>query len=983
MEEKRKSFSFPLVLALLSLLSCSFGDAVVMDRCSKALLGLKSQFLDSSNSLSDWSVSFHRKPPTSIAACSWTGIRCNDNSTQIIGLNLSFKNLSGTISGNYIELLPDLVDLNLSHNSFSAQLPASILNLPNLKTLDISRNNFSGHFPSKLSKSQHLVVLDAFSNSFSGPLPPDIAHLDSLQVLNLAGSYFQGSIPPEYGSFRCLQFLHLAGNFLSGEIPAELGKLITVTHMEIGYNFFNGSIPWQLGNMSELQYLDIADARLSGSIPEQLSNLTKLEYLFLFRNELSGVIPSTLGNISSLMFIDLSDNLLSGPIPESFTGLKNLRLLSLMYNQMSGHVPEGIAELPYLESLLIWNNFFTGNLPPSLGRNSELKWLDVSTNGFTGQIPEGLCERGKLYKLILFSNGFTGGFPSSLANCSALVRLRIAGNNISGEIPLKFSILPSLNYVDLSRNNLEGEVPGDLSQAPDLEYFNVSYNPNLKGTIPANIWSSQVLKNFSAAFCNISGKLPQFRSCGSVSVIELNGNRLSGDIPESIANCKRLETLALRDNELTGLIPRELANLHFINVVDLSHNELSGSIPRELSNCTNLVLFNVSFNHLSGSVPSTGMFRLMDTSAFAGNPWLCGGPLQPCLKSPRNPEASGLNLRNKTSEKATWTVLLTIGLVFFIIISSFGIFFFNRRRAQWKMIVFSGLPQFKKDDVLKSLSYGNCVETGLPQQAPAPVCKADLPTGITVAVKKVEWGPGNRTRMTEFINRLGHARHRNLIRLLGFCSNNKTALLLYDYLPNGSLAERMKMKRDPAISTWTDNFRVVIGIARGLCYLHHDCYPAIPHGDLRASNVLFDETMEPHLAEFGLNRLLHMNGGRHAGGFSQTNFIITVTGKLETATEEDIYRDIYNFGRLSLEILTNGRTIDNTSIQNRPEDEVLKEIYNENQGTITDKVAKEEVRHVLEVALQCTSRIPSDRPSMEEVLKKLSGLRPTQKKLVG
>ncbi|XP_015893107.2 leucine-rich repeat receptor-like protein kinase TDR [Ziziphus jujuba] len=929
-----------------------------VDIYSEALLSLKSEFIDDQESLSDWSVPSGANPSGKIYACSWSGVTCNLNSTSVIGLDLSMKNLGGAMSGKQFNAFTELVDLNLSYNSFSGQIPLGIFNLSSLRTLDISRNNFSGHFPAGASGLHNLVVLDAFSNSFSGPLPVDFSQLEKLKVLNLAGSYFRGPIPSEYGSFKSLEFLHLAGNLLSGSIPSELGKLKTITHMEIGYNSYQGSIPWQLGNMSELQYLDIADANLSGSIPKELSNLTKLESLFLFRNQLTGFIPEDFGRIGSLASLDLSDNLISGPIPDSFSELKNLRLLSLMYNNMNGTVPQGIAELPSLETLLIWNNYFNGMLPEGLGRNSKLKWVDVSTNTFVGKIPPDICVNGMLFKLILFSNNFTGGLSPSLSNCSSLVRLRLEDNSFSGEIPLKFSHLPDITYVDLSRNQFTGGIPSDLSQAYNLQYFNISGNPQLGGIIPAKTWTSPLLQNFSASSCGISGPLPPFQVCKSISVIELSMNNLFGALPISISKCQSLESIALANNNLSGQIPEELASLPALGVIDLSHNSFSGPIPAKFRYSSSLQLLNVSFNDISGSIPSERLFKTMGSSAFTGNPKLCGSPLQSC-------SGSIAIFGSKGTGKLIWVVLLCAGVVMFTALSILAVFYFRRaKQGQWNMISYSGLPRFTVNDVLRSFSSTESVDA-----MPSPsgsVCKAVLPTGITVSVKKIEWEAKKMRDMSEFITQIGNVRHKNLARLLGLCYNKHLAYLLYDYLPNGSLSERIGMRRE-----WAAKYKIVMGIARGLCFLHHDCYPAIPHGDLKSSNIVFDENMEPHLAEFGFKYLLE--GSLPASSSKRE------TGEFSSAIKEELCMDIYSFGEIILEILTNGRlTNAGASVQGKPKEVLLTDIYSENEVGSSNSV-QEEIKLVLEVAFLCTQSRSYDRPTMEDALKLLSGLKPQRK----
>lgn len=941
-----------LLLTFFFILAASAADPY-----SEALLSLKSELVDDYHNLNDWLVPPRgNAAPGEVYACSWSGVTCDKNNSVVIGLDLSMKHLAGVMSGNQFNVFTELVGLNLSHNSFSGQLPVEIFNLTTLRSLDIRRNNFSGHFPGGISRLRNLVVFDAFSNSFSGPLPVEVSQLDYLKVLNFAGSYFKGPIPPEYGSFKSLEFIHLAGNFLSGDIPPELGKLKTVTHMEIGYNTYQGSLPWQLGNMSELQYLDIAGANLSGQIPRQLSNLTKLQSLFLFRNQLTGLIPSEFSRITPLTSLDLSDNQISGPIPETFAELKNLRLLSLMYNEMNGTVPEGIAELPSLETLLIWNNFFSGPLPQSLGRNSKLKWVDVSTNNFIGSIPPDICSGGMLFKLILFSNNFSGSLSPTLSNCSSLVRIRLEDNSFSGEIPL-FSHISDITYLDLSRNKFTGGIPADISQASRLQYINISSNPELGGIIPGQTWSLPQLQNFSASYCGISGNLPPFQYCKSISAVELNMNNLSGTVPKSVSNCRALETMDLANNNLSGPIPEEFASLPALSVLDLSHNSFNGSIPVKFGTSSSLLVLNVSFNDITGSIPAEKLFRSMASSAFVGNPQLCGAPLRRC------PGSTAI-LGSRGTGKLFWVLLLCAGLVIFIAASVSGMVYFHRGfKGQWKMVSFLGLPRFTANDFLRSFSSTESKET---VRAPsASACKTVLPTGITVLVRKIEWEAKRMRAMSEFITRVGNARHKNLIRLLGFCYNKHLAYVLYDYLPNGNLAEKIRMKRE-----WAAKYRIMLGIAKGLCFLHHDCFPAIPHGDLKSANIVFDENMEPHLAEFGFKYLLQLNKGPFPAASNRE------TGESNNAIKDELYMDVYNFGEIIVEILTNGKlTNAGTSIHGKPREVLLREIFKENEVDSKTSVI-EEIKLVLEVALLCTRSRTSDRPSMEDAVKLLSGLKP-------
>ncbi|EPS57652.1 hypothetical protein M569_17166, partial [Genlisea aurea] len=877
-------------------LSVTAAPASVADSLSDALLAFKSEIIDESDSLSDWVLP--PDPPASLKSitCSWVGVRCDESSGKIIALDLSMKNLGGSLSGEGLNLLTHLRHLNLSRNFFSDRFPASVFAVGSLTTLDISRNNFSGEFPAGISNLTNLVALDAFSNGFTGCLPGEIAAVPSLRSLNFAGSYFSGGIPAGYGGLKNLEFMHLGGNYLSGKIPPELGLLSRLRHMEIGYNSFDGGIPPELGNLTALTYLDISGSNVSGSIPVELCNLTNMESLFLFRNMLSGEIPTDFSKMSPLKSLDLSDNLISGSIPHTLSQLKNLTLLSLMYNDLSGSVPPELSQLPNLESLLIWNNYLTGELPHDLGRFSNLRHVDVSTNFLSGTIPESICRGGELQKLIMFSNNFSGSLSPSLSNCSSLVRIRLEGNSFSGAISLDFR---NACFVDLSGNEFSGGIPSEIVRADGLEYLNVSHNEELGGVVPPGLFSLPNLRNISMASCGLSGDLPPLEGCESVSVIEFGTNGLSGSIPESISNCKHLSRM------------------------DLSRNRLNGSIPIEFRDISgSLKLLNVSYNDISGPIPES--LEGMDRTAFVGNPLLCGSPLTlRCDRRDRN---------------SAWIPILISASALFIFGAVLAILLHHRRRRKgsgdnWETISFQGerLPHFTPKDVL----------TGFSREE-----KVVLPTGIAVSARRIEWQqqqPDEMGRRLRVLIRIGTAaRHRNLTRMLGICYNDRFGYVLYECFspPHGrKLSDRMRLKLD-----WESKWKILCGIAEGLSFLHHDCYPSIPHGRLDAGNVILDEKSEPRLVDYGLESVdLY---GETDGGFIRSLM-------------EKLYADVYSYGELILATVTNGRRVSWTSTE-----ALISEM-----GVLPPCGGGTQVRRAVEVAFSCIRRRPADRPSMQDVVK--------------
>ncbi|XP_021752360.1 leucine-rich repeat receptor-like protein kinase TDR [Chenopodium quinoa] len=967
-----------------------------------SLLSIKSSLKDPQDSLKSWdptpilSNSSPVSPHHSPVWCSWSGIKCALNSSLIISLDLSSRNLSGDIPPD-IRHLYSLKTLNLSKNSFEGNFPTSIFELSELRTLDINHNNYNSTFPQGLSKLKLLRHFNGYSNSFIGPLPLDLPDIQYLEYLNLGGSYFSGGIPAEYGSIPSLNFLDLAGNSLNGTIPPELGSLSQLEHLEMGYNNFEGSLPIELGMLSNLQYLDISNCSLSGSIPQEIGNLTNLTALLLFSNDFSGVIPSSLSNLKGLQWLDLSGNRLSGSIPEWISELKELNVLSLLSNELSGEIPQGVGELPMLEFLLLWNNDLNGSLPSSLGTNGKLVKLDVSSNRLTGVLPEQLCSNNTLEKLILFNNLFTGELPTSLVNCTSLVRVRIQNNLFNGSIPTGFGHLPNLVFMDVSQNNLSGNIPNDLGIAPKLMNLNVSEN-FFSGELPNGIWGSPSLQIFSASFCGISGNIPDFKGCKSLYQIEMEGNNLKGTIPWNIGHCEKLISLNLRKNMLTGIIPWEISTLPSINIVDLSYNNLSGSIPSNFDNCRTLETFNVSFNLLTGSIPSSGsIFPNLNASSFMGNEGLCGNLIgKPCLSG--SPVAGASDMEDKKPKKTAgaivWIMAAAFGVGLFVLIAGSRCFHANYSRkisegkeiGPWKLTAFQRL-NFTADNVLECLAMSDKI---IGMGATGTVYRAEMPSGEIIAIKKL-WGKQKETLrrrrgVLAEVEVLGNVRHRNIVRLLGCCCNREGTLLLYEYMPNGSLDDLLhgKVKGENLIADWLTRYKIALGVAQGICYLHHDCDPVIVHRDLKPSNILLDAEMEARVADFGVAKLIQSDESMSviAGSYGY------IAPEYAYTLQVDEKSDIYSYGVVLLEILSGKRSVhpefgEGNSVVDWVRTKIkakngINDILDKNAGASCASV-REEMMLVLRVALLCTSRNPADRPSMRDVISMLQEAKPKRK----
>ncbi|KAF8669948.1 hypothetical protein HU200_051130 [Digitaria exilis] len=984
-----------LLLPLLAITSAASSAPLPL----LALLSLKSSLHDPSGALRPWTYAAAASAGAtrSLAPpwCSWPGISCSAATGDIVRIDLSRRNLSGTVSPTAARLLaPTLTSLNLSLNAFAGEFPTAVFELRRLQLLDVSHNFFNGTFPSGIVKLAGVLAdLNAFSNCFVGDLPSGMGELRRLERLNLGGSYFNGSIPPELRQLRRLRFLHLAGNALTGRIPAELGELVSLEHMEIGYNAYDdGELPPELGNLTELKYIDIAVANIAGELPPSLGELGKLESMFLFKNKLAGAIPHQWSRLRSLQVLDLSDNLLAGEIPAGIGELTNLTTLNLMSNSFSGEIPPAIGSLPNLEVLQLWNNSLTGGLPESLGSSGKLIRVDVSGNSLSGKIPQRLCSGNRLARLILFGNKFTGAIPASLAtNCSSLWRVRLESNNLSSEIPAGFGTIGNLTYLDLSSNSLTGGgVPDDLVTSTSLEFLNISGNP-VGGDLPNVTWQAPKLQVFSASKCHLAGELPAFGADGCTNLyrVELGENDLTGGIPHDIGVCKRLVSLRLEHNKFSGEIPATLADLPSITEVDLSWNDLTGFVPPELANSTTLETFDVSFNHLDSPPASAAGDGDGSSSTSKHNAamWVSAAAVA----------VAGMVVLAVTARWLQWRDDGGAGEL-----DGGG----ARRRGNfggvgpWRMTAFQKV-EFTADDVAR------CVEGTdgiVGAGSSGTVYRAKMPNGDVIAVKKLWQQPPAQKEtqpqpppetkkkdhddgevVTAEVEVLGNLRHRNIVRLLGWCTNGEVTLVLYEYMPNGSLEDLLHGGGGAAMAAkvrmgWDARRRIAVGVAQGVSYLHHDCRPAVVHRDIKPSNILLDADMEARVADFGVAKALHgiapvpMSAVAGSYGYIAPEYTYTL--------RVDEKSDVYSFGVVLLEIVTGRRPVEAEYGEgNSIVDWVRRKVV---AGGVVEVAAwaaeeggevREEMATALRVAMLCTSRSPQERPSMRDVVSMLEEAR--------
>ena len=867
----------------------------------------------------------------------------------------------------------------------------------------------------------------------AGEIPPELGELSNLTVFGAAATAVSGEIPPELGKLKLLQTLSIYNTAVSGAIPKELGSLSELRNLYLHLNRLKGNIPPELGNLQKLNSLLLWGNTITGMIPRELGNCSSLVVLDLSGNEISGEIPGELGKLSLLEQLHLSENSISGVIPvELVTNCRSLTTLQLDNNEISGEIPEEIGRLKSLQLLFLWGNSLWGKIPRALGNCSELYSLDLSKNKLSGDIPGEIFELKKLSKLLLLGNSFTGELPGSLGSCQSLVRLRLGENRLSGQIPTEIGQLNNLVFLDLFSNNFTGRLPQEIGSMSLLEMLDIHDN-QLEGEIPFEIGRLVNLEQLDLGGNAFSGEIPT--SIGNLNYLNklvLCKNWLTGELPKSLGNLKRLTlldlsfnlisgaipaeigsltsltiSLTLSSNNLTGQLPREMARLTQLQSLDLSVNNISGGIA-VLGALTSLTSLNISDNNFSGPIPVNPFFKTASPRSYSGNPGLC--------QSSDGLTCSADVIRRTTIRtiKKAALVCVIIGSITVAVLATWMLFSRGRYAAAaspplpvsgeddfshpWTFTPFQKFS-FTVDEILACIKVENVIGKG----CSGAVYRAEMPGGDIIAVKKL-WKLRPDDPPANFfeseIEILGRIRHRNIVRLLGYCSNRSVKLLLYNFIPNGNLQQLLRENRN---LDWETRYRIALGAAQGLSYLHHDCVPPILHRDVKCNNILLDSKYEACIADFGLAKSMGRPTGisRIAGSYGyiapgkfkissfslfhfylahlKYRFVDVEYGYTTNITEKS---DVYSYGVVLLEILSGrsavgegeGLHIVEWARKKMGDFELAVHLLDDKLRDLPEQ-SVQEMLQTLGVAMFCVNSGPSDRPTMKEVVALLTEVR--------
>ncbi|OVA04175.1 Protein kinase domain [Macleaya cordata] len=593
-------------------------------------------------------------------------------------------------------------------------------------------------------------------------------------------------------------------------------------------------------------------------------------------------------------------------------------------------------------------------------------------------------------------------------------RLVLEGLDLHGS----FETLTSLNQLrllSLKRNRLSGPIP-DLSNFTALKLLFLSHN-QFSGEFPPSL----------------PFLLRLYR-------LDLSYNNLSGQIPANVNHLTHLITLRLEENQFSGPISRlNIPNLQDFNV---SGNHLTGEIPKSLSGFPetafgrNLVLCGSPLPSCKDIVSDPSKPRSNGAVASPVSP-VTGSPAMVSSSPSSKPEVSqsttppSNSRRSKNSKMSVLEVVaIIIGDILVLALISGILFCYfwktnkmagdGKRSSQLhetEKIVYSSSPYTSQGGILergKMVFFEGGDHTQNQNQkrfeledllrASAEMLgkggfgtayKAILDDGNVVAVKRLKEtnlsaaGGGNNDIKRVFdqhMEFLGCIRHPNVVSLMAYYYGRDEKLLVFEYMPNGSLFWLLHGNRGPGRTPldWTTRLKIAAGAARGLAFLHHSSSSRttkLLHGNIKSTNVLIDKSGNARVSDFGLSV------------FASPTSVVSRSNGYRAPESSDGRKlteksDVYAFGVLLLEVLTGKcplAVVENGGgggcgvvdlprwVQSVVREEWTAEVFD--LELMRYKDIEEEMVGLLQVAMACTSAAPDQRPKMGDVVKMIEEIR--------
>ncbi|XP_038898160.1 putative leucine-rich repeat receptor-like serine/threonine-protein kinase At2g19230 [Benincasa hispida] len=437
----------------------------------------------------------------------------------------------------------------------------------------------------------------------------------------------------------------------------------------------------------------------------------------------------------------------------------------------------------------------------------------------------------------------------------------------------------------------------------------------------------------------------------------------------SDSNPPRIISLNLSRSKLTGEIPFSISDLTQLETLDLSYNDLSGPLPEFLAQLPLLKILNLTGNNLGGTVPEALLVKSRDgvlNLRVADNPELCLSP--PCKKK-------------KKKVSILPVIIAVVGTVILIIACLVLLLIYKRSKKKKSMKSMEEKISLKQKH--REYSYSEVVSLTnnfkdiIGEGGFGKVYKGALKDKTLVAVKLLSSTSkqGYKEFQTE-AQLLMIVHHRNLVSLVGYCDEGNTKALIYEYMVNGNLRERLSETSTNALS-WNERLQIAVDAAHGLDYLHNGCKPTIVHRDLKPANILLDDMMQAKISDFGLSRTFQVE--------NQSEILTQLAGtpgyfdpESQTLGHLNKKSDVYSFGIIIFELITGSPAITRSHNGNSIHllDWVGPVMKKGNIEDVVDMRINAEVnnnsaRRMGEIAMSCTHPNGDQRPDISVVLEEL------------
>ncbi|XP_066399933.1 protein STRUBBELIG-RECEPTOR FAMILY 5-like isoform X2 [Miscanthus floridulus] len=561
---------------------------------------------------------------------------------------------------------------------------------------------------------------------------------------------------------------------------------------------------------------------------------------------------------------------------------------------------------------------------------------------------------------------------------SSVTEINLSGLGLSGSLGYQLSGLKSVTKFDVSNNNLNGDLPYQLP--PNVVQLNL-YGNSFTGGVPYSISQMGDLETLNVGKNHLSGQLTDmFSQLSKLSTLDLSFNRFSGSLPQSFQHLKDLKTLNLESNQFSGHVD-VLAKLPLEDLIG-GNQWSSGSAPPGMEKGS--ALGGSSGGGGGGGINGIAIGAIVIAVLLAALILLS------VLKRNHTSPASSHYIMDESGHNRSFTPLVDDGKAI------------NMKPLEHSSSISSRTPSAMPSKSISDNEFENKLNysrrttdpinlviysssdlqaaTGsfhssrlLGQGTIGGVYKAKYADGRVLAVKKFD--PLSFSGSSDFmdlVNSISKLHHPNISELVGYCSEPGHYMLVYDYNMNGSLYDFLHLSDDYSKPlTWDTRVRIAVGTACALEYLHDVCSPPMIHKNIKASNVLLDADLNPHLTDCGL-----------AYFYEDTSVSLGPGYDPPECTRSSGYvmkSDVYCFGVVMLQLLTGRKPYD--SSKPRAEQSLVKfvtpQLHDINAlEALADPALRglyppKALSHFADVLARCVQSDPEFRPSMSEVVQSL------------